>query len=70
MANRSADWLAQARRDLEQAQDSLAAGRHEWACFAAHQAAAKAVEHYGALQSQEAIDHARAIVGFVDHQMA
>ena len=127
MANRSADWLAQARRDLEQAEDSRAAGRHEWACFAAHQAAEKAVkglhlslgqeawghvvtrllrelpvdvpadlveraqvldtfyiparypnshpegapfEHYGSLQSQEAIEHARAIVGFVDHQVA
>ena len=129
MANRSADWLAQARRDLEQAEDSRAAGRHEWACFAAHQAAEKAVkglhlslgqeawghvvarlltelpadvaapadliekarvldafyiptrypnghpegapfEHYGSLQSQEAIDYAGEIIRFVDSQMA
>jgi HEPN domain-containing protein len=42
MANRAADWLAQALRDLEQAEDSRTAGRHEWACFAAHRAAEKA----------------------------
>jgi len=122
MANRARDWLRQAERDLEQAEDSRSAGRHEWACFAAHQAAEKAVkavhlasgqeawghvvaklltelparvagapalvdrakvldnfyvpsrypnghpegapfEHYGPLQSEEAIGHARAIVG-------
>jgi HEPN domain-containing protein len=44
MTNRSQDWLRQALRDLEQAEDSRAAGRHEWACFAAHQAAEKAVK--------------------------
>lgn len=129
MANRSGDWLSQSLRDLEQAQDSMDAGRHEWACFASHQAAEKAVkalhlhhhqeawghvvsrlirqlpdevvvpddlrdrgrvldnyyipsrcpnghpegapfEHYGPLQSEEAIRHARAIVDFVRHQMA
>jgi HEPN domain-containing protein len=32
---RSHDWLAQARRDLEQAEDSRRQTRHEWACFAA-----------------------------------
>ena len=104
-----------------------ASGRHEWACFAAHQSAENAVkalhlhlgqeawghvvarllaelplpvpeelmdrakvldtfyipprypnshpegapfEHYGSLQSEEAIDHARAVLGFVDSQMA
>ena len=44
MANRARDWLDQAQRDLEQAQDSRRAGRHEWACFAAHQAGEKAVK--------------------------
>lgn len=39
MANRAPDWLSQAGRDLEQAEDSGRAGHHEWACFAAHQAA-------------------------------
>jgi len=129
VTNRSGDWLRQAKRDLEQAQDSRAAGRHEWACFAAHQAAEKAVtglhlaaaqeawghvvatllrdlparvaapetlvdkarvldnfyvparypnghpagapfEHYGPLQSEEAIRYAGEIVEFCNHQVA
>lgn len=43
MAERSADWLNQALRDLEQAEASMQADRHEWACFAAHQATEKAL---------------------------
>lgn len=129
MPNRARDWFAQAERDLEQAEDSARAGRHEWACFAAQQAAEKAVkalhlrlgqeawghvvaqllgelppaaaaprdliergrvldnfyiparypnshpagapfEHYGPLQSEEAIRHARQILAFVRPQMA
>lgn len=127
MANRARDWLAQAERDLEQAEASRRDGRHEWACFAAHQSAEKAVkalhlrlgqeawghviarlltllpvrpspelvdrarvldagyiptrypnghpdgapfEHYGDLQSREAIQHARTILDFVRPQMA
>lgn len=129
MAYRAKDWLNQAAQDLAQAQDSQRAGRHEWACFAAQQAAEKAVkalhlhlgqeawghvvarllrelpatvavpaalveqarvldnfyiparypnshpegapfEHYGPLQSGEAIRHAHAILEFVRLQMA
>lgn len=129
MSNRSKDWLAQAKRDLEQAVDSQAASRHEWACFAAQQGAEKAVkalhlhhgqeawghvirklleelpaqvsmpeglldrarvldsyymptryanghpegapfEHYGKLQSDEAIAYAREIIAFCGNQMA
>jgi len=129
MTNRAGDWLKQAERDLEQAVDSQHAGRHEWACFAGHQAAEKAVkalhlhvgqeawghvvarllrelpasvappadlveqgrvldtfyvptrypnshvegppfEHYGPLQSEEGIRHARAIVEFVRRRLA
>ena len=129
MPNRARDWLAQALRDLEQAEDSERGARHEWACFAAQQAAEKAVkalhlhlgqeawghavarlleelpdtvgvpreliekgrvldnfyiparypnshpegapfQHYGALQSAEAIRHAGEIVAFVRSQMA
>jgi HEPN domain-containing protein len=129
MAYRARDWLNQALRDLEQAEDSRRAARHEWACFAAHQAAEKALkglhlhlgqeawgyvcarlldelpdgvtvpdgmadkarvldtfyipprypnshpegapyEHYGPLQSGEAITHASEIVEFVRAQMA
>lgn len=129
MANRAHDWLKQAARDLEQAQDCRTAGRHEWACFVAQQAAEKAVkalhlhlgqeawghvvaklfqelprsvivpeelmdkarvldnfyipprypnshpegapfEHYGALQSEEAIRYAGEIIDFVRSKMA
>ncbi|MGH7320905.1 MAG: HEPN domain-containing protein [Candidatus Rokuibacteriota bacterium] len=129
MANRARDWMNQALRDLEQAEDSRGAQRHEWACFASQQAAEKAVkalhlhlgqeawghviatlitelpatvpvakdliekgrvldnfyipprypnshpegapfEHYGPLQSEQAIRHAREIVEFVRSQMA
>jgi HEPN domain-containing protein len=129
MPNRAGDSFSQALRDLEQVQDSRQAGRHEWACFAGHQAAEKAVkalhlhrgqeawghvltrllgelpadarpmeelvdrarvldtfyvparypnshsegppfEHYGPLQSEEAIAYAGAIVEFVRRQMA
>jgi len=40
--NRSADWLHQARADLNLAQVSANAGHHEWACFACHQGVGKA----------------------------
>jgi HEPN domain-containing protein len=129
MSNRSLDWLRQGIRDLEQAEDSRRAERHEWACFAAHQAAEKVIkalhlhlgqeawghviaelfeelpkdvnvpseliekgrvldnfyvptrypnghsagspyEHYGPLQSREAIQYASEIIEFVSSQMA
>lgn len=44
VAERSGDWMAQARRDLESARWQAEGGFHEWACFAAHQAAEKAVK--------------------------
>lgn len=127
--SRARDWFNQAIEDLGQAQDSRRAGRHEWACFAGHQFAEKAVkalhlhlgqeawghvvakllrelpeaakvteelidqgrvldtfyiptrypnshpegaphEHYGALQSDEAIRYAGAIVEFVRSRLA
>jgi HEPN domain-containing protein len=129
MPNRARDWYRQAQRDLEHAADARQAERHEWACFAAQQAAEKAVkalhlyvgqetwghvvarllrefpahldtpealveqarvldnfyiptrcpnshpegapfEHYGPLQSEEALRYASAILAFVDLQMA
>ncbi len=127
MGNRADDWFAQAEQDLGQAKSSQAEGRHEWACFAAHQAAEKAVkalhlafgqeawghvisrllqelpvevtvelvekgkvldsfyiptrypnshpegppfEHYGSLQSREAIQYAGEVIEFVRFQMA
>ena len=44
MPNRALDWLRQANRDFDHAMDSRHVERHEWACFAAQQAAEKAVK--------------------------
>ena len=44
MANRSADWLHQADRDLAHARHALEDRDYEWACFAAQQAAEKGVK--------------------------
>ncbi len=57
MPDRSQDWFKQAERDLEQAVDSQRAERHEWACFAAHQAAEKAVKALHLAHKQEAWGH-------------
>lgn len=57
MPDRSGDWLRQAERDLAQAEDSRRAGRHEWACFAAQQAAEKAVKALHLRLGQEARGH-------------
>lgn len=57
MVDRSRDWLRQAVRDLEQAEDSRRAGRHEWACFAAQQAAEMAVKALHLRLGQEAWGH-------------
>jgi HEPN domain-containing protein len=57
MADRSRDWLAQAKRDLEQARASQRDGRHEWACFAAHQSAEKALKALHLRFKQEAWGH-------------
>lgn len=57
MPNRSRDWMAQAIRDLEQARSSSSEGRHEWACFAAHQSAEKAVKALHLARGQEAWGH-------------
>lgn len=38
------DWFYEACVDLEEASDTLERGRYNWACFAAHQAAEKALK--------------------------
>jgi len=58
MPNRSCDWLLQAERDLEPARDSRDAARHEWACFAAQQAAERAVVALHLSVGQDAWGHA------------
>ena len=44
MPNRAHDWLAQADHDLKHARNAQQDGDYDWACFAAHQAAEKAVK--------------------------
>ncbi|CAN5691982.1 hypothetical protein BH23GEM3_BH23GEM3_05700 [soil metagenome] len=44
MPNRSRDWCRQAERDMGHARRSGGMGDHEWACFAAQQAAEKALK--------------------------
>lgn len=57
MADRSRDWFAQAEHDLEQAKSSAEQNRHDWACFAARQAAEKAVKSLHLHCGQEAWRH-------------
>jgi len=57
LPDRSKDWLAQAERDLEQARSCKSEGRHEWACFAGHQCAEKAVKALHLALGQEAWGH-------------
>ena len=66
MSSRHMDWFRQAERDLEQAIDSMRAGRHEWACFAAHQAAEKAVKALHLYLGQEAWGH---VISRLLHQL-
>ena len=53
MPNRSRDWLRQAEYDLAHAELAAQVGGHSWACFAAHQAAEKAVQamHFRYIQA-------------------
>ena len=44
MSSRELDWLAQAERDVESARHLEQGGYHEWAAFAAQQAAEKALK--------------------------
>jgi HEPN domain-containing protein len=55
--DRSGDWLQQALRDLDQATSSMEAGRHEWACFAAHQATEKALKALNLALGQQVWGH-------------
>jgi HEPN domain-containing protein len=50
--------MSQAERDLRHAERSRDADEHDWACFAAHQAAEKAVKALHLSKGQEAWGHA------------
>ncbi len=57
MAERSADWMAQAERDLAAAVAVAGLGHHEWACFMTQQAAEKAIKAVHLRRGQEAWGH-------------
>lgn len=57
MPNRALDWSRQADRDFDHAMDSRSAEQHEWACFAAQQAAEKAIKALHLHVGQEAWGH-------------
>jgi HEPN domain-containing protein len=57
VTSRAQDWYSQAEKDLEPAKDCRRSGRHEWACFAAQQAAEKAVKALHLHLKQEARGH-------------
>ena len=57
MPQRWRDRLAQAEHDFEQALASQRDGRHDWACFAAHQAGEKGVKALHLAQGREAWGH-------------
>ena len=44
MPNRYKDWLKQAEADIKHARNAKKDGDYEWSCFAAHQAAEKALK--------------------------
>jgi HEPN domain-containing protein len=62
MAERSADWMRQAKRDLSHAGTSLRAGEYEWSCFAAQQASEKAIKALYQNRHKDAWGHSVSIL--------
>jgi len=58
MASRAADWLRQSEHDLNVARTTMAAGQYDWACFAAQQAAEKAMKALYQRHDSEGWGHA------------
>ena len=57
MSDRSSDWMAQAKPDLEHASKDVADGYYEHACFEAEQAAEKAVRAVYLRRHEDARGH-------------
>jgi HEPN domain-containing protein len=55
--NRARDWWVQAQADLRHAHNAQTEGAYEWACFAAHQAAEKALKAVFEQRGQRAWGH-------------
>jgi HEPN domain-containing protein len=58
MPERSRDWFRQAEADLRAARSARDTGHHEWAAFASHQAAEKAIKAVYQKLHMEAWGHA------------
>ncbi len=59
MPSRARDWFAQAEHDLGHASHSVEAKDYDWACFAAHQAAEKALKAvFQSIAAQVIMGHA------------
>lgn len=63
--DRSSDWLRQAERDLQAAENSATAGYHEWAAFGAQQSAEKAVK--ALVQSLHGSERGHSITALLEH---
>ena len=57
VAERSKDWFRQAEADLQHARNARAAGDYDWAAFASHQAAEKAIKAVFQKLHQDAWGH-------------
>jgi HEPN domain-containing protein len=57
MAERSKDWFRQAEADLRHARNARTAGDYDWAAFASHQAAEKAIKAVFQKLHQDAWGH-------------
>jgi len=55
---RSRDWWVQAQADLRHARNARESGDYDWACFASHQSAEKAVKAVFQRSHSEARGHA------------
>jgi HEPN domain-containing protein len=62
MAERSADWMKQAQSDLRHARNALQDGDYEWAAFASHQSAEKAINALFQKLNLEAWGHALSLL--------
>ena len=58
--NRAEDWMRQAKRDLTHAVHALEDGDYEWSCFAAQQAAEKALKAAFQKRNKEGWGHSLA----------
>ncbi len=59
---RSRDWFRQAERDIRHAKNALKDEDYEWACFAAQQAAEKAVKALAQFRGGDAWGHSILII--------